>query len=434
MIENDDKFILAAACLLPVSAAPVSRGAVLVDSGRIKEVGSRRDITRSHPDAPLREFPDSILLPGLVNAHIHLEYSALGPMTQRADFLKWIMELIKRYRELSDDTIDSAVDSAIEELIASGITCVGEVSRGGASLRALKQSGLKGVFYTELAGVDDGRLKGAIPDFKARFNDADKILRDSSLRCGVFPHSVYTLCQDALEYISAFARERNIPCGLHAAEVVSENEFVSASRGALADFLKRLALETAPPKGSWPNTIEYLRDMKLLTPMTQLVHCVHLDERSFALIEGIGANIILCPRSNHLLKNDGLPISALLKYDINTGIGTDSLASNYSFDMFQELRFLKKSARSMSGGGKLPANIDARLIEMATIGGARAMGMRNGAGTLAPGGCADMIAVRVDNLRAKEAFSPVYHLISEAKATDVHFTMIDGVVKYDYRG
>jgi 5-methylthioadenosine/S-adenosylhomocysteine deaminase len=424
--------ILSAPYIVPVSSPLIRDGAVLIANGRINDIGSVRDIKLKYPDAGNRHFPDSILLPGLINAHIHLEYSALGPLSGRIDFIPWVKNLIKRQKELSKEEILSSISLAINNLLSSGVTSVGEVCRSGLSLDALVKSGLKGVYYAELVAVDNKRRKKIILHFKTAFEKCKNVLNKSRIKPGVFPHSVYTLSKEVLRDISSFSRDEEIPCGIHAAELKEENEFVNKGSGALSDFVKEFDLETLPPRGRWKNTLEYLQAMGLLTPTTQLIHCVHLEEEAFPLLEKKRAGIVLCPRSNYFLNNGEFPILSALKHDLRIGLGTDSLAGNSSLDMFEELRFLKESIKSGTLTEDIKFDIDTRLLEMATMGGADVLGMRDETGSLSIQKRADIIAVKIkDSGYKKESFTPVDYLISKAGASDVDFTMIDGMVKYD---
>lgn len=423
--ENSPKFftvkILTAPYIVPVSEPIIKNGAIVVEGNTIIDIGSAIDMRKKHHGAVWRDFPDSILMPGLINAHIHLEYSSLGPLTKRVDFIPWIIDLIKRQNELSRDDISVSISNTIDKLISYGVTSVGEVSKSGLSLAPLIKSGLKGVYYTELVAVDESRRAEAIPAFEGAYNEARRALKNSALTSGIFAHSPYTLSTEILRYVSNIIKRSPAPCAIHAAEHPAENEFISRGAGALADFVNMFELKSFPSQGKWSDTFSYLEDMGIITQKTTLVHGVHFREFDFPAISKTGAGIVLCPRSNHLLKNGDFPFIASQKYDLKTGLGTDSLASNYSLDMFDEIRFLKARMN-------LPDDIDSRLIELATIGGARVLGIDEATGSLARGKSADVIAVRIRAGANSKSFSPVDYLVSRACASDVAFSMIDGVV------
>lgn len=399
-----EKVVLSASHLVPVSSLPIKDGAVLVENDRIKDIGVSDIIGAKYPGVPARHFPDSILMPGLVNCHIHLEYSALGPLRKRVDFIKWIKDLIVRQKVLSEQQIIFSIKKAVGSLISSGITAVGEVSHSGLSLGELERSGLKGVYYNEFVATDDIKL--------------DKH-NGRNFKIGVFPHSVYTLSTEVLQYVSSFCRKNKFPCGIHVAESYHESEFVSKGTGQLAEFVRSFQLETAPKSGRWRGTLEYLADLKFLNPLTHLVHCIHLKEKDFALLEKTKTGVVICPRSNYLLKNGEFPLRTALKYKLKLGLGTDSLASNHSLDMFKEMRMLKNSSHIE----------DDRLIEIATLGGAEILGLEKEIGSLAVGKMADIIAVKIDC--PAEQVSPLSYIVSHATSKNVCWTMIDGVAKYE---
>lgn len=396
-----EKVVLSASHLVPVSSSPIRDGAVLVENDRIKDVGASDIIRAKYPRVPARHFPDSILMPGLVNCHIHLEYSALGPLRKQVDFIKWIKDLIVRQKALSEQQIIFSIEKAVDNLISSGITAVGEVSRSGLSLGDLKRSGLKGVYYNEFVATDDIKLNKS---------------NGRNFKIGVFPHSVYTLPTAALQQVLQW---NGIPRGMHVAESCHESEFISNGTGQLAEFVRSFQLETIPKSGKWCGVLEYLADLKFLNPLTHLVHCIHLKEKDFALLEKTKTGVVICPRSNYLLKNGEFPLNIVLRYKLKLGLGTDSLASNYSLDMFEEMRMLKNSSHIE----------DERLIEIATLGGAEILGLEKEVGSLVVGKKADIIAVKIDC--PAEQVSPLSYIVSQATSKNVCWTMIDGVAKYE---
>lgn len=406
------KVILSASYLIPVSSPPIKDGAVLVEGDRIKDIGPSGVIKTKYPKISIRHFPNSILMPGFVNCHTHLEYSALGALTKQVDFVPWIKDLVMKQRVLSKKKIISSIRKAVNGLISSGVTTVGEVSRGGLSLDELKKSGLRGIYYNEFVAVDDKRMEKAIRDFEIYFRKSKSKLGKSNLKAGVFPHSVYTLSTKALRYISSFCEKNNVSRAIHAAESPYENKFISQGTGRLAEFVKSFQLESIPLPGKWRGALEYLADLKLLN---SLVHCVHLKERDFALLEKTKTGIVICPRSNYLLKNGKFPLRTALKYKLKMGLGTDSLAGNYSLDMFEEMRKLDSSVF-----------LGEKLIKMATLGGAEVLGLEKETGSLTPGKKADLIVIKINN--PARIFSPVDYIISKALSSDVCWTMIDGVV------
>lgn len=393
-----------------------------MEDGRIKDTGTSDIIKKKYPEIPVRNFPESILMPGLVNCHTHLEYSALGPLTKHVDFVPWIKGLIQKQKALSKAEILLSIRKTVKSLISAGVTSVGEVSRSGLSLDELIKSGIKGVYFNEFVAVDDNRLKKAICDHEANFRQCKLKLKRPDLKPGVFPHSPYTLSTKSLKYISSYYKKNKISCGMHAAESPFENEFIFKGSGPLADFVKTFQLESIPISGKWRGTTEYLNGLKFTDPLNHLVHCVHLNRKDFALLAKTKTGIVLCPRSNYLLKNGEFPLRSALKYDLKMGIGTDSLASNYSLDMFEEIRMLKNIYGS--------SLINERLVRIATLGGAEVLGSEKETGSLLPGKKADLIVVKI-NTRPVKNLSPVDHIVSKAVANDVCFTMIDGLIRFD---
>ncbi len=431
-IQNiNDSIIFSAPYILRVSKSVIYNGAVLISGDKIKDTGTLSDIRTKYPNAAWRDFPSSIIMPGLVNAHVHLEYSALGPVDGRVDFVEWLKDLIQRQRTFDEEHISSSIDSAINQLINSGITSVGEVAKSGASLAPLLKSGLNGTYYNEVVAVDNVERTMSRVELEGFYNGRKSSLDGSRLIPGLFPHSLYTLSEDVLREIASFVDSERIPCGIHVAETQYEEDFIRNASGPLAELMSGLGLKTLRKKRKWKSVIEHVDAVGLLTPMTHLVHLTQLDPMSFPLLAGRGVGIVLCPRSNYYLKCGAFPFSQSLEYGLRVGLGSDSLASNASFDMFKEMRLLYDSIHAPSLSKARVAEVSRRLLYMVTMGGADILGLADDIGSLTAGKKADIAVVKVGKGVFSDSFSPEEHLVSHATADDVIFTMINGAVKYD---
>jgi len=423
--------ILSAPIIYPVSDTPIFNGALLVCDGKICDIGDADEIRSKHPDIPTRKFDDSILLPGLINAHIHLEYSTLGHLEDPVDFIPWIKDLIRRQREFSNSEISSYVSNAISYLISSGTTSIAETSKSGLSFEGLLKSGLKGMILPEIVAVDSSRKKEALNNFKTIFEKYKYTLNADKLKLGMFPHSPYTLSYDVLTEIASLIKTEGVVCGIHAAESCDEKEFISSGLGTLADFVREFELDTIPESGRWVDTFDYLDSAGLLHDKTFLVHAVHIGDEHFALLKKRSVGIVICPRSNYMLNNGTFPLTTALKYDIKLGLGTDSLASNRSLDMFDEMRFLSDTIQPESTNITSHA-LNEKIIHIATLGGAQVLGADKDTGSLTIGKSADIIAVKVNgNAHKEKGFLAADYLVKEASSSNITLTMIDGSIVYD---
>ena len=427
-------FILTAPYILSDSNTVIKDGAIFISDGNIADIGDYAEITIRHSDIPVNMQNNSILLPGLVNAHIHLEYSSLGRMSEPKDFIPWIEDLIRRQRTFSEEEIISSIQDSINILIASGITAIGEISKNGASIGEVVTSGMKGVLFTELVALDNKKNIFDVDHFRTTFEKLKSQLFKSKMKPGIFPHSPYTISESVLQKISDFYDTERVNLGMHLFESQCEQEFVSSASGPLKDFSMKYSLDTAPKKGRWRDPIDYINSLGYFSPETHLVHLAYIKEHHLSLIEEKNVGVVLCPRSNHLLKNGPFPFKQSLNYNLKMGIGTDSLASNFSFDMFEEMRYLKALTNDgiSSSSALSSSDINKKLLNMATLGGAKVLSIDDNTGSLSVGKSADLIAVKInDDLLNQEEFSPVDYIVERATPDDVLLTMINGEITYD---
>lgn len=413
--------ILAARTLLPVSQPPIRDGALLVDGTRIRAVGGRSALEKAHPGARRRDLGDAILLPGLVNVHTHLELSVLRDRVPPGDsFVDWVLRLLELRRDLSPEATASAVDAGIAALIRAGTTCVGEVTSSEASFPRLRRSGLRGVVYREVIGLDDSRADEIAAAPFAHLDAMRAEARGSSLEVGVSPHAPYSVSPKLLERCRQVQCDGGLKATIHAAESRAEVEYLRSGTG---EIRTRLLPETGwgdvPPPILGATPVAYLDGAKLLGPACLLVHAVHLTEEDVAVVARSGAAVAHCPRSNEYLAVGRAPLKALRDRRVPVGLGTDSLASSPSLSLWDEIR----AAWRLHGGLLSPAE----WIGMATAGGARALGLDRAVGTLEPGKRADCTALALDAPGA----DPYECLLHEANPDKVLLTVVDGTPLYE---
>jgi len=366
-----------------------------VQDGRILAVGPATELVmRFGP--PRSDFPDCVIMPGFVNAHSHLELTHFPAWRLRGGldyhphrFVDWIVQLVKVRRGVkSDETIDS-LKAGVAACLRAGTTCVGDIVSSPDLLAGFGGSPLAGRVYLELIGqepaVFEPRLHAAL--------DAAQAIHGPRL-AGLSPHAPYTLASDLLPGIAAASRQRGLPLSVHLAESVDEDRLLFDSTGPLAEELYPLVGWQGylpPPRRTTP--ARFLDAGGLLGPTTLAVHCVQLTPADAQLLKARGVTICLCPRSNERLAVGRAPVQLFKKLEIPLCIGTDSLASNDSLSMWDELRF----ARDVYSGAVMPDE----LVQLATSGGADGLGLSAVVGSLEEGKRADMqvvpLAGRVDD-------------------------------------
>jgi 5-methylthioadenosine/S-adenosylhomocysteine deaminase len=434
--------LLEADWVLPIAGPPISAGAVLVREGSIEAVGPAAQLRAVFCDegGPVRSFPGCVLMPGFVNVHSHLEYSAFHGFSPSCGFGEWMLRLLIARRRLSAE--DYAVSAAwgARECARCGITCIADTSfEGWTSLRAAAEVGLRGRVYLEVIGLDDE----AVPTVMERTEARVALLqgeRTPLLEVGLSPHAPYTVSRRLYRELARFARRNAMWTATHVAESRAEVELLERGSGSIARAYKAAQLWkgrrwTAP--GLRPAA--YVAASGGLDHTTLAVHCVQLDDLDIATLAASGAAVAHCPRSNAWLQCGIAPVSELRTAGVRVGLGTDSLASNDSLDMFAEMRAAQ--AAVLQRGSSAPLSAE-EVLRMATLDGARAIGVDELVGSLEVGRRADLTVVRLPPdarrilatsagaTQGSPAGCVVDALVRWASAEDVVATFVDGVAVY----
>ena len=414
--------IYAARWVLPIDAPVIEDGEVVVEDGLIAAVRPRQT-----PANECRDFGEAVLMPGLVNAHSHLEYTALRGFLEDIPFFPWIRALTAAKASLTaDDWLWSARLGALE-CLAAGITTVGDNTDAGVTMRVLSESGLRGIVYQELFGIDDRDPVAPIMDALRAKIAAHRELVSERVGVGVSPHALYTIRPALFAVISAYVAEENLPTSIHLAESPAESRLMEQGKGEFAEMYARRGIHWDVPRLT---PTQYAAKHQALTPRTLAVHCVHQTPEDTVLLASTGAAIIHCPKSNGKLGTGIAPLSRWLRTDgLRVGLGTDSAVSNNTLDLFEEMRFALLMQRAALEDVEAVTARD--IIRLATLGGAEAMGLAGQTGSLTPGKQADLIVVRLDRPHAVPATDPYAALVYAARADDVLFTLGSGEILYD---
>jgi aminodeoxyfutalosine deaminase len=377
--------------VLPVCAEPIRDGAVEVRGGRVSWVGPAAD-HRGAVDA-VRDWP-GVLMPGLVNAHTHLQYTDFADLASGGvPFDDWLAALVRRRARFTDAMWRDSARRGVAAALRTGTTCVADVVTDPCALEPLAASGLTGLSYVEAVAADDelwaGGSRRALLDALDR---AAALSGAGRLGVGLSPHTPYTLGTAVYRECVRVARDRGLRLHPHLAESAAEVEFVLAGTGPFAEAALRLgwALELLRDGGSGLTPTAYLDRLGALGPATHVAHGVHLDAADRALLRRRGVAVALCPRSNALLMAGEAPVASYRAEGNAVAVGTDSLASAPSLDLFADVAALREIALRQ---GTRAEGLDRWLVEAATAGGARALGLADGpeaVGVLRPGVRADL--------------------------------------------
>ena len=416
--------------VLPVSSPPLRDAALVVERDTIVAVCHREEINTRFPSAEVCELGDAAIIPGLINVHSHFELTAMRGFLDsvEADFLSWLRKLTiaRRERMNADDLYISCAWGACEALRA-GVTCVGDSGDSArVSMQALRDIGLRGIVFQESFGPDPKLAKDNFAKLQDKVSSL-KELENDRIRVGVSPHAPYTVSAPQLEMIAGYAIERNLPLMIHAAESAAETALLQHGSGAFADALRSRGISWRAPQRS---AIRYLSDCGILETHPLLAHCIDVDSQDVELINEAQATIAHCPRSNAKLGHGFAPLSQFLSQNISVALGSDSVAGNNNCDILAEARFavlVSRAAAASAAHVRLTAD-DA--LELATTGGASALGLRHNIGALEEGSQADFAAISLEGVHQQPSFDPVNTLIFASSGRDVIMTVVAGEVVF----
>ena len=439
--------IYSARWLLPIASPTIEAGALAIDGSTIVAVGPRGEIVSAFPNSPIKDFAEAAILPGLVNAHSHLELTVMRGFLEReeSDFFAWLRKLTSaRLAMTAEDLIVSATCGALEA-VRSGVTSVGDSSSSGTqTMQALRRVGLRGIVYQESFGPDPQRATGNVAQLCDQIGGMKEYENDL-VRVGVSPHAPYTVSAPQLELISRLAIDEKLPLMMHAAESQAEKLLLLEGRGAFAEGFKKRAIDWKAPRIS---TIAYLQRHGVLETNPLLAHCINVDDTDLDLIKHSGAAIAHCPKSNAKLGHGRAPFAQFISQGISVGLGSDSVASNNTGDILEEARFATLIARLDLGGprvGKCSESVDVgeglealpngranapvtaeEALFAATLGGARALGIDDRVGALAEGMQADIVVVDLSGAHQQPIGNPAVTLVFSSSGRDVLLTMVAG--------
>jgi len=373
-----------AAWILPISRRPIRDGWVETDRGRITAVG------QGAPTTAVEEvvLGDVAVMPGLVNAHTHLELSYLrGRIPPATEFVDWIRRLMAARRDRPDPRapeIVDAIDSAVDEALACGTAVVGDISNTLVPFDSLARSQLAAVVFYELirfnAADPASFVEAAVAELAAR-------PKTERVRASLAAHAPYSVGPAVFRAIrGAIDRDSVAVTSVHLAESPAETVFVRTGEGPWRTLLEELGVwdQAWTPPGV--SAVQYMDDVGFFDARALAVHCVQANRADLARLKSRGATVVTCPRSNVRTGVGAPPIEDFYDTGVAVAIGTDSLASAPDLNVFAELA----AAHAMA-----PSVPPARLLDSATREGARALGFGGDYGTIEAGKRARLIAVTV---------------------------------------
>jgi cytosine/adenosine deaminase-related metal-dependent hydrolase len=391
--------IIKARYIVPIDGPVIENGAVSFENERVTGVGpSHRRTERTSVD-----YGDAVICPGFVNAHTHLELSLLaGKVPPGPDFIDWLHRLLAaRRNELTTEQVTAAaMRTGIEQSLAAGTTCVGDITTAPERTRPiLAESPLSGISYGEVIAI--GNLRGRLTE---RLEACMSLPFDSQrLRAGISPHAPYTVEPHALRACAQRAQQFNMPLCIHLLESDDERQFTRQAGGRFAQFLRDIGVwdDAVPMSDCEP--VELALRTGVLGPSTVIAHANYVTASDMQGIARSGATVAYCPRTHHAFGHPPHRVRALLGLGINVCLGTDSLASNPTLSILDEMRFVRHHDRDLSSD---------QILRMGTINGARGLGLTDETGSITLGKRADLVVVPLETA----AGAPDWESILETSA------------------
>lgn len=381
--------IVAASQLLTIHGPAIAGGAMAYDNGQIIALGTRAEMTALF-SAPVTDYPGCVIMPGLVNAHTHLALTHFPAWKIRKGldymprtYVDWVIQVIKISRGLTIEEKVQSLQEGIEKSVEAGTTAIGEIVTDYTLIGNYANSPLRGRLLLEVIGQDV--LRGAShQESLLQLIDQFPVGRFSP---GISPHTPHTVADQLLQSLATAAELREIPLVIHLAEALEELAFAHDSTGTIATLLYPFVgweKFIPPPRRTTPTA--HLAALGVLKPGTVAVHGVHVTPADAELLRQRHVGVILCPRSNERLNVGHAPVALYKKHGIKMALGTDSLASNDSLSLWDELRALQ----DLFHGSITPDE----ALTMVTLNGAELLAIANQTGSLKAGKSADFIIVQ----------------------------------------
>jgi cytosine/adenosine deaminase-related metal-dependent hydrolase len=382
--------VYTARAILPVASPPIQEGAVAVDGGLIAEVGPKSAVIKSAgKDAELRDLGDVVVMPGVINAHTHLEmcWMAADP-PDLGDHPVWLKQVMERRGAADQESARTAAEEQLRAMAGRGTVAVGDIAVESWIAPLIAQTSLHAVVFLEIAGMDSGRAEELLAEAAERLEtiSGDPHLQEAAarVRLSLTPQAPHTTSVPLLRALAGRSRASGEPLSLHVAESEGEMTLLSSGAGPLADLFRETGLIGSDWEHPKRTPVDHLHRLGVLTPRTLAVHCVHLGQQDHSMLQAGGVTVVTCPRSNRRLGVGKAPIPKLMREGIPVALGTGSLASVPDLDLFAEMAALLEEHDSLS---------PAAVLRMATLNGARALGLADRLGTIEEGKLAELVVV-----------------------------------------
>lgn len=394
------------------SHALLDEHCVVVKDDRIVDVLPSDEAAQLYLASSEISLAEHVLMPGMINAHGHAAMSLLRGAADDLPLKSWLEDYIwpLEGRWVAAEFVYHGSQLAIAEMLLSGTTCFADMYFfPNESARAATEIGMRAQMACPIIDFPTAWAQDAEEYISKATALNDQYRHHPLISVAFGPHAPYTVSDAPLLKIATFAEELDIPIHIHLHETAQEVSDALASSGKRP--LQRLA------------------DLGLISPRLLCVHGTQLNDADIALLSANGSSVVHCPESNLKLASGFCPVAKLQAAGINVALGTDGAASNNDLDMFGEMRTAALLAKAVAGDARaLPA---LQALRMATINGAKALGLESQIGSLEAGKCADLVAVRLDSLNAIPTYNPLSQLVYSTHSHQVSHVWVGGKLLVD---
>lgn len=400
--------------MLPITSPPIENGLVVVDEGKIIDIGPQ-SLLSQYPNAEVEEYPHSVLMPGLVNAHTHL--SLINFDSTSLDFYDRLTAgwEYRKKQTLSDGR--HSLEDGIRQLLLSGTTCVGDAGQYVGLIPQALNSQMRMVLFPEI--LSGGETPAVQEAYESAFAQVEEIqgTRSGRITAGIAPYAAYTLSRHLLKVIAQQAQHMRMPVQIHVSETFSEMQFFYESTGEIAEKLfPKIGWEGKMPPAHRRTPVQYLESIGFLETAPALIGCNHLADPDLQILAKTGSKVVHSPRANARLRLGTPPLAKLRQAGVTVGLGTNGPL--HSLSLWDEMRAIQDH---YPDADRPPADT---LLQMATLNGAKALGLEEKIGSLEAGKEADLIAVRVPKESSLKEF-PSW-LVSNATDREIEAVFIQG--------
>ncbi|RFA36915.1 TRZ/ATZ family hydrolase [Alkalilimnicola ehrlichii] len=401
--------IIHARWIVPVEPADtvLENHSLLIRDGRILALLPRNEAESAYEAKVVHELSHHVLIPGLVNAHSHAAMSLLRGLADDLPLMTWLNEHIwpAEQRHVSAEFVHDGAELAIAEMLLGGITCFNDMYFfPEMTAKAATQAGIRVSLGMILIDFPSSYAQSPAEYFDKGLSLHDHYRHHPLVSTVFAPHSPYTVSEKNLERVGALAAELEAPIHIHLHETAEEVAQAVASEGE-RPFAK-------------------LDRLGLISPELIAVHLTQLETAEIERMADVGAHAVHCPESNLKLASGFCPVHELMQAGINVALGTDGAASNNDLDLFGEMRTAALLAKAVAGdAAALPAHA---ALRMATLNGARALGLSDVIGSLEAGKFADITAISLDDLHSEPMYNPLSQLVYASNRNQISDVWVAG--------